>query len=308
MTLRGTAVVCPGQGSQHPGMLDNIPSGSHVARLLDAAEAMSDLELRALDRLAEVEELSATRVAQPLLYLADWAWGRALMDAGLEPIAVAGHSLGEFAALALADAFSVEAGLQLVIERSSLMAAAANSRPGAMAAVLGLSAPAVSDVLADLSDVWLANDNCPGQLVISGTTEGIDAAKVALHDAGAKRVVPLAVSGGFHSPLMQDASDEFAQILSEADIADAAIPVVQNTAPQAPATDAEVIRENLSRQMISPVRWNETMATLRSLGADVLVEAGPGNVLTGLARRAEGMESYSAETEGLRAVMEVVRV
>ena len=306
MAARSSAIVCPGQGSQHQRMLEGLPQRSNVDRLLDAAEAMSDLDLRALDHLAEESELADTRVAQPLLYLADWAWGRALVDAGLRPMALAGHSLGEFAALALADVFSVEAGLHLVTERSSLMATSASANPGAMAAVLGLATPAVQDAISGVEGAWLANDNCPGQLVISGTGDGVEAASEALAEAGARRVVPLAVSGGFHSPLMQDAADAFASTLLDAEFSDAAIPVVQNTAPEAPVTDASIIEKNLVAQMTSPVRWTETMATLGAMGVELLVEAGPGSVLSGLAKRVDGLEALSVEGSTLESVIEEV--
>jgi [acyl-carrier-protein] S-malonyltransferase len=153
--------------------------------------------------------------------------------------------------------------------------------------------------------VWVANDNAPGQVVISGTRAGIDDAVRELSAAGARRIVPLAVSGAFHSPLMQQAADSFAQVLRDVPFRDAAYPVVQNAVPE-PTRDAAAIRERLAAQIACPVRWTETMLALRDLGAEVFVEAGPGAVLTGLARRIDGVHALAAETEGVaRAVEEV---
>ncbi len=196
------ALVFPGQGSQRAGMLENVPELDSLCRLLDAAEALSGFDLRGISESGTPAELSDTRVAQPLLYLADWAWGVTLVESGIVPVAVAGHSLGEFAALAVAEVFSPEAGLELVVERSRYMATAVSEAPGTMSAVLGLDAALVADTIAEIPGVWLANDNSVGQVVISGTHEGVSEAASALASAGARRVVPLPVSGPFHSPLM----------------------------------------------------------------------------------------------------------
>ena len=236
VTVR-TALVFPGQGSQRTGMLDHVPELESLNRLLDAAEALSDLELSTIAQLGTPEDLADTRVAQPLLYLADWAWGVTLLQSGVGPVAVAGHSLGELAALAVAGVFSPEAGLELVVERSKVMAATAASTPGGMSAVLGMERATIAELLADMPGAWVANDNAPGQVVISGTRSGIEQATEALLEAGARKVVPLAVAGPFHSPLMEPARAAFEEILLGAEFADARIPVLQNTDPT-PATDA----------------------------------------------------------------------
>jgi [acyl-carrier-protein] S-malonyltransferase len=281
------AIVFPGQGSQRVGMLDALRSYDGMERLLD-------------------EELADTRVTQPLLYLADWAWGASLMDAGARPDALAGHSLGEYAALTVAGVFSVEAGLELVIERSRLMAAAAASAPGGMAAVLGMDDATLRACLGGLDGVWVANDNAPGQIVITGTLPGIEHATEALTAAGARRVVPLKVAGPFHSPLMQPAADAFsADVLSQTAFSDARIPVVSNAEPS-PAVDADMLRRRLALQMVSPVRWTETMLAMAEIGIGSLVEAGPGSVLTGLARRVDGVTGIAVEEAGVDAVMEEV--
>lgn len=300
-----TALVFPGQGSQRVGMLDAIPENDDLVRLMDAAEALSDMDLRTLALLGQDEDLADTRVAQPLLYLTDWAWGVALIESGIEPDYVAGHSLGELAALAIAGVFSVEAGLELVVERSRLMATTAASTSGAMAAVLGLDGAAVARAIDGIAGVWTANDNAPGQIVISGTEDGVVQATEALTVAGARRIVPLKVSGPFHSPLMEPAQAAFELVVSGADFHDADYPVIQNTAAT-PATDAQVIRDRLIAQITAPVRWTETMNFLAAQGPCTMVEAGPGSVLTGLARKVEGINAISAEASGIERVLEEV--
>ncbi len=297
-----TMVVFPGQGSQYPGMLEAVPETDAFDRLLDAAEALTDLELRTIAALSDETELSDTRVAQPLLYLADWAWGTALLDSGLVPDGVAGHSLGELAALAIAGVYSVEAGLELVVERSRLMATHAAGHAGAMAAVIGLPADRVRECIDPFTGVWLANDNAPGQVVISGLAHELAEATDALRDAGARRVIPLKVSGAFHTPLMEPAAQAFAEIVRGADFADALYPVYQNVDPE-PTRDAHTIRERLLAQMSSGVRWTETMQLMASGGPVRIIEAGPGSVLTGLARRIEGVDAVSAEAAGIEAAM-----
>lgn len=304
MTKRA-ALVFPGQGSQRVGMLAEAPHNDDLERLLDAAEALSDIELRTIAMMGDDQDLADTRIAQPLLYLADWAWGIALLETGVDPVAVAGHSLGELAALAVAGAFSAEAGLELVVERSKLMSHAAAHTPGAMAAVLGLDADKVAGVVERLDSVWVANDNAPGQVVISGEREAVEAASEALSAAGARRVVPLKVSGAFHSPMMKDAASAFAGVLRGAEFSATAYPVLQNTEP-VPTRDPEVIRERLVGQITAPVRWTETMQALAADGEITVIEAGPGAVLTGLAKRVDGVTAVSAEAAGLEAILEEV--
>ena len=283
-------------------MLDMVPELDSLQRLLDAAEALSGLELRTIAALGQAEELADTRVAQPLLYLADWAWGVTLLESGIVPDAVAGHSLGELAALAVAGVYSPEAGLELVVERSRLMAATAASTPGTMAAVLGLDGATVASAISDIEGVWVANDNAPGQVVISGTLAGVEAANAALSEAGARRIVPLAVSGPFHSPLMKPAADAFADLVIGADFVDARFPVLQNADPT-PTRDAEKIRGRLIAQITAPVRWTETMRRLSSEGPIVLIEAGPGAVLSGLARRIDGVTGIAVESQSLEELV-----
>ena len=304
---RSLALLFPGQGSQRIGMLEAVPATEDVHRLVDAAEALAGVDLGQIAAHGPDETLADTRVAQPLLYLTDWAWARALESAGISPSVVAGHSLGEYAALAFAGVFSVEAGLELVSERARLMASAAEDAPGGMAAVLGLESADVRALVEPIGGVWVANDNAPGQVVLTGTHTGIERATHALTEAGARRVVPLNVAGAFHSPLMEPAAREFAAILGSAQFADARMPVVQNAVPE-PTRDAQEIRDRLAAQMTAPVRWVETMEAIASLGISTVVESGPGAVLSGLARRYEGVEGLSAETLGVHRIAEVIGV
>lgn len=297
----GTALVFPGQGSQRSGMLDAFVARPDLERLLDAAEALTGLELRRIAGQGTPEQLSDTRAAQPLLYLTDWAWGMEAMSAGISPDAVAGHSLGEFAALAVSGAISVEAGLELIVERSRLMAEGAEASRGGMAAVLGLDSMTIRDAITGLEGVWVANDNAPGQIVISGTLDGVEAASAALSHAGARRMVPLAVSGAFHSPLMLPAAERFAQLLERADFHDSRIPVYQNADPT-PTRDGGLIRSRLKNQMTSPVRWTETMLGLVGDGIGTILECGPGAVLAGLAKRIDGLAALTAEAGGIESL------
>jgi [acyl-carrier-protein] S-malonyltransferase len=302
---RPYAFVFPGQGSQRVGMLDAVPETEDMERLLDAAEALSDMELRTIALMGGEADLADTRVAQPLLYLADWAWGQALLDSGLLPRAVAGHSLGEFAALAVAGVYSVEAGLELVVERARLMASVASGTPGGMTAVVGMDRDMIGTLVSELSGVWLANDNSPDQVIISGTHKGLEHATRALTAAGARKLIPLRVAGPFHSPLMEPARVAFAEILAGADFCEARIPVVQNADP-APTIDPGLIKGRLALQITAPVRWTETMSVLRDMGVEVLIETGPGGVLTSLARRMEGLEAAAVEEAGIETIAEEV--
>ncbi len=297
-----TALVFPGQGSQRLGMFESVPGVEKLPRLLDAAEALSGLDLRTVSLLGPESELSETRISQPLLYLADWAWGSSLVSSGVTPFAVAGHSLGELAALAVAGVFSVEAGLELVIERSKLMSEAAMLSPGTMAAVLGMDAAAIGAAIQHLDGVWIANDNAPGQIVLSGPIDGVIAASDAVMAAGARKVVPLKVAGAFHSPLMESARAGFERILRGAEFQNALYPVLQNTDPT-PAVDGQLIRDRLIGQITAPVRWTETMHALSADGPITMVESGPGAVLTGLGKRVEGVTALAAEAMGIESVL-----
>ncbi|MGB4442181.1 MAG: ACP S-malonyltransferase [Coriobacteriia bacterium] len=299
------AFAFPGQGSQRIGMLDAFSGDRDVARLLDAAEGLSGLDLRRIASDGPDADLADTRASQPLLYLTDLAWATSLQALGIVPSVVAGHSLGEFAALAFVGVVSPEAGLELVVTRSAIMAEVAAATPGTMAAVVGMERDTIAGLLEGASGVWVANDNGPGQVVLSGTHAGIEWATGALTGAGARKVVPLNVTGPFHSPLMAPARDAFAEVLEHTHFLDARLPVVQNTHPEM-TQDGEVVKARLMDQIVSPVRWTETMETFRAVGVSVVAEAGPGAVLTGLAKRFGGFAALSAEGDGIDRVKEAM--
>jgi len=307
MNAVSSVMVFPGQGSQYPGMLDVVPENDTLDRLIDAAEAMSGADLRALGTSRNIDPviLTDTRISQPLIYLSGWAWGIAVLDSGLEPIAVAGHSLGEFVALSIAGVFSVEAGLELVIARSQLMAEAASATPGAMSAVLGVGRKELASYLAGIEGVWVANDNSVKQVVISGSEDGVRQASDLLRKETGSRAIPLKVSGAFHTPMMDSAAKAFEEILTRTEFRDASIPVIQNVDPEAEC-NGEVIRSRLIRQMTSPVQWTETMDIISSHTPIVMVEAGPGTVLHGLAREVPGITPVSVEAVGLEYILEEV--
>ena len=189
--------------------------------------------------------------------------------------------------------------------RGSTLRTTAASTPGTMSAVLGMEAGAIASAIEGIEGVWIANDNAPGQVVISGTNGGVEAATAALADAGARRVVPLAVAGPFHSPLMAPAADAFADLLRETHFVDARIPVLQNTDPE-PTQDAEIIRRRLAAQIVSPVRWTETMRRLAADGPITIIECGPGTVLTGLAKRVENVSAISVQDTGIESILQEV--
>lgn len=302
---RAVAFVFPGQGSQRVGMLERLPVPDAAAELLAHAEAVSGLPLARIAAEGPAQALADTRVAQPLLYITDLLWARFLADSGVVPIAVAGHSLGEYAALAFSEVLDATEGLSLVCERSRVMADVASAAGGTMAAVLGMSREDVNAAVDGLQDAWVANDNGPGQIVISGTHAGMERATEALSAAGARRIVPLDVAGPFHSPLMAPAAESFSAVLAAASFRDARVPVSQNTGASL-AVDGVSIRERLVTQIVSPVGWTATLASLRAAGVEVLVECGPGSVLTGIAKRYEGLEGVSVESDGLDRVLEVI--
>ena len=302
---RRAAFVFPGQGSQRVGMLDRLPDAEAAARLVERAETLSGLPLGSIAANGPDAALADTRAAQPLLYIVDLLWARALAEAGVTPAVVAGHSLGEYAALAFAGVFDDETGLALICERSRLMAEAAAAAGGTMAAVLGMDRSSVANALDGIPGVWVANDNGPGQVVVSGTHAGIERALEVLTEVGARRVVPLSVAGPFHSPLMAPAADAFAAVLAETPFADARVPVAQNTGAE-PAVEADTLRQRLASQIVSPVGWTATLEAFVSSRVEIQIECGPGSVLTGIVKRYPGLEGVSVETDGIERVREVI--
>lgn len=257
----------------------------------DSADRLLGFSLTELAFEGPEDSLKLTKNAQLALYVSEAAALAALLDAGIQPAASAGHSIGEYAALLSAGCISFEDGLKLVQVRGSSMNDAAAARPGAMAAVMGMDIGGVEQAVQAGSAkgiVGIANFNSAEQIVISGEAEAVEAASEAARTAGAKRVVPLAVSGGFHSALMQPAADKLAKALEETSFANPAIPVVLNVTAE-PAFSGEEARTLLREQVTSQVRWHETMLKLIDMGYTSYVEVGPGKVLAGLAKRYDGV-------------------
>lgn len=300
------AFVFPGQGSQIAGMGRDLAENSPaVAHFFEQANETLGFPVTRLMFEGPDDELRKTANAQPALFLLECALARALEEAGIHPVIVAGHSIGEYAALVTAGVIDYGHGLWLVKQRGDLMQKAGESNPGGMAAILGLTDEAAAEACAAAGgDVVIANYNSPGQVVISGERAALDRAIELCKAAGAKRAIPLAVSGAFHSPLLADAAGQLAQSMDKTLFADARIPVVTNVDGEAHIS-GEQIKKNLRLQMESGVRWTQTMETITKLGVEGIVEVGPGAVLGGLAKRtASGIPMYQAGTwEQLQALI-----
>lgn len=272
------AWLFPGQGSQHSGMMaDLLEAYPPSQQRCDLAASI--LGWSVIDCCAGTTgNLDQTLYTQPSLFVVESLLVDALKERGATADFVAGHSLGEYVALYAAEVFDFVTGLKLVQKRAELMNAAGG---GKMVALIGFDREALLAALAQTPDVVLANDNHPGQVVISGTAAAVDS---LLGQVKVKRAVPLNVSGAFHSPLMAGAATEFARILADCDFHDAVIPVLSNVEPQ-PTTAASVIKERLRQQMTGSVRWVDTCHALAAAGVTQALEIGPGNVLAGLVKR-----------------------
>ncbi|WP_430785995.1 ACP S-malonyltransferase [Virgibacillus flavescens] len=286
--MKRIAFMFPGQGSQDIGMgkafYDSYPE---IKEMYQEADEVLKLSLSDIMFNGPKETLTATQNAQPALLLSSVAVHTMLLKNEVLPVMAVGHSLGEYSALVAAGAISLEDALQLVAVRGKLMEEAFPAGKGAMAAVLGLSENEVDKSLKSLDTdeiVDLANINCPGQIVISGSKEGIDLATSVLKDSGAKRVLPLNVSGPFHSRLMKAANEKFAEKLEAVSITDATIPVYANVTGQ-PVTEHSEIKELLIKQLYSPVRFEESIRKMIENGIDAFVEVGNGKVLSGLVKK-----------------------
>ncbi len=292
------AVVFPGQGSQRPGMGEDLyHKDSYARQIFDEVEDATGVNVPTLCFESDEETLRQTENAQIALYTCSLAAFYALKGAmpGLDVTGCAGHSVGEYAALAAAGVLSVSEGAALVKRRGEIMASAGEERPGTMAAVLGLDRETLLTVCEKVADVGvcvLANDNCPGQLVVSGDIDAVQAASALFMEKGAKRVMPLNVSGAFHSPLMETAAAELATALRAADFHEGNFPVYSNVTA-GPGHDWPRL---LEEQLKSPVRWTESVQTMRAAGHTVYVECGSGEVLCGLLRRID------KEATGLKVV------
>ena len=294
-----TAFLFPGQGSQAPGMAADLTDIPEAKALTDEADDVLGFGLTDLMFGDDPEALKPTEVTQPALYVHSLAASAALAARGVRPEMAAGHSLGEWSALAAVGAMSFADGLRAVRRRGELMAQAGDVRPGAMSAVLGLDAQALETACSEATangegEVVPANYNDPGQIVISGDAPAVERAGALATEAGAKRVVPLPVSGAFHSPLMAFARDGLAETLAALEIRAPRCPVVLNVTAQ-PTTDPDEIRQRLLDQLTAPVRWAQSLERMAADGATRFVEVGTGKVLSGLVRRTLGRDAETAQ-------------
>ena len=280
------AFVFPGQGAQFVGMGKDLYENSALAKEL-FEKANDILGYRITDIMFEGtdEDLRQTKVTQPAVFLHSVISALCMGD-DFKPEMTAGHSLGEFSALVAAGALSFEDGLKLVYARAMAMQKACEKTPSTMAAVLALPDAKVEELCASVTEgvVVPANYNCPGQIVISGSIEGVDAACAKMLEAGAKRALKLKVGGAFHSPLMEPARAELADAIAHTDFHAPKCPVYQNVNAE-PQTDPETIKKNLIAQLTAPVRWTQTIQNMIAAGADTFVEVGPGAVLQGLVKK-----------------------
>jgi len=283
------AFVFPGQGAQAVGMGKDAYESSPVAKATyDRADEALGYSISKLSFEGPEEELRQTANTQPALLATSVALLEMYKERGLKPDYVAGHSLGEYSALVAAGVLEFSDAVKLVRARGLYMEQAVPGGQGAMAAVLGAERAALQALCADITAagtiVELANVNCPGQIVVSGSADGVAAVVERGKEAGAKRVIPLDVSGPFHSSLMQPAADKLAEALAQAEFRDAAVPVVANVHAK-PVTSGAELRELLVKQVVSPVQWEDTIAYLIEQGVDTFVEIGSGTVLAGLIKK-----------------------
>ena len=277
------AYVFPGQGAQYVGMGKDLYEGNAAAKIL-FEQANEILGFRITDVMFDgtADELKQTKVTQPAVFLHSVILAKVL---GVEPVAVAGHSLGEFSALVVAGALSFEDGLRLVAKRAMAMQRACEIEQGTMAAVLRLPDETIEQVCQSVDGVVVAaNYNCPGQLVISGAVEAVNEACVKLKEAGARRALVLPVGGAFHSPLMEPARKELAEAIKMANFNEPICPIYQNV-DALPHTSPEEIKANLIAQLTAPVRWTQIVERMTADGITDYVELGPGTVLQGLVNK-----------------------
>ena len=287
------AYVFPGQGSQFPGMAQELYDTNSSAReMLERANEILGFRITEIMFNGTPDDLKATKVTQPAVFLHSVVLAKCYD--GFQPDMVAGHSLGEFSALAAAGAMEFEDALRLVSIRAQAMQKACNIKPSTMAAIIALPTEKVEEICAECSGIVVpANYNCDGQLVISGEVEAVNEACAKCKEAGAKRALVLPVGGAFHSPLMEPARLELAEGIEKTSFRTPVCPVYQNVTAE-PSTDPQTIKANLLAQLTSPVRWTQSIKRMIADGADYFMEIGPGTVLQGRARKIGG-ESLTIE-------------
>ncbi|OGU61802.1 MAG: [acyl-carrier-protein] S-malonyltransferase [Ignavibacteria bacterium RBG_13_36_8] len=280
------AFIFPGQGSQYVGMAKDLFEGSDIAaKMIREAEETIGIEISKIMFEGPDEALKQTDITQPAIFIHSMIITSLLNE--LQPEMVAGHSLGEYSALVAAKAMGFKEAVKLVRFRGQFMLQAGIEQPGTMAAVIGLSEDKLIEICKEASEkgiVQCANFNSPGQIVISGSIEGVTEVIKLCKKYGAKLVKQLVVSGAFHSPLMQSASDKLKEKLDKAEIYDAIVPVYANVTAK-PTTQKAEIKDLLLAQLNAPVRWEETIINMINDGADEFIEIGPGKVLLGLVKR-----------------------
>lgn len=277
----------PGQGSQYVGMGKDFYEKFEVARkVFQEADAILGKEFTKLLFEGPSEELTLTKNSQLAIYVVSYAIYQVFnqMYPGITPYATAGLSLGEYTALTVSGKISFEEGLRLVAKRAALMQEACETSPGSMRVVLGMDEASVESALSSINDVCIANINCPGQIVIAGTEPGLQKASEVLKNAGAKRVLPLEVSGAFHSSLMQSAQEGLAPFLQSASLKDSGIKFVMNT-PGDYVESLQDVRENLTRQVTQPVRWQKGIEAMERSSITHFIELGCGKTLQGMNKR-----------------------
>lgn len=307
------AFIFPGQGSQTVGMAqDLVEHFPKYQKYLEVAQDALGFSIADLMFEGPIEELTKTYHAQPALLLSSTIAASLLMEQGIQPEYMAGHSLGEYSALVMAGTFSVKDGALLVHKRGKFMNEAVPAGQGAMAAILGMDAESLREVTdqvtAEGHPVQLANLNCPGQIVISGTTEGVAKASEAAKNAGAKRAIPLTVSGPFHSSLMRPAASKLGVELTMITMNEPKVPVIANVTAE-PVEDVMQIRQLLMDQVSAPVRWEESVRRMIDLGVDTFIECGPGNVLSGLVKKIDrSVTTYSVyDSDSLEKTVAAVK-
>ena len=297
--MKNIAFLYPGQASQYVGMGEDLYAHFNRAKeIFDQANELLGFDLKSVCFDGPEDELKQTRVTQPAIFVHSIVVTQLLATQNISPSMAAGHSLGEYSALVAAGAIKFEDGLRIVKKRGELMQNAGEKQPGTMAAIIGLTGEQVTEICKEASSAGIvaaANFNSPLQVAISGSNEGIARASELAKQRGAKKVMPLVVSGAFHSPLMESAQKELKAALMEIDIKTAKFPVYTNVTAM-PVKNPDEIRMMLYKQLTHPVRWLETIENMISDGGADFYEVGPGNVLAGLVKRIN--RSYPVKAKG----------